>query len=158
MEVRKIGIVILTLIMFSIVVVFIDLFISFGLLGKADPFFYRIMTVKNRWNKIHQCNICKKLSREYQRKIYAEANDKRKCPHCENHMYFLDTKAIKEKKWMNSHPDCPKVKFFDCIRIYRTIKMILKNKKIVKEQQFFEEYNRIEPDFSWIENLQRRSK
>lgn len=135
-----------------------DVLISLTLLDSDDPLFYRMFTAHKRWNKIYQCNNCKRLSRAYQRRIYEEVSDERKCPHCESYMYIWETKVIKEEKWMNIHPDCLKIGFLECFKIHKTIKKIRENKKMIESQQFFEDYNNIEVDFSWIENLQKKHK
>lgn len=151
-------IIILSLFIFVSIVFLIDVLISIAILNNDDPLLYRAATVHKRWNKIDQCDSCKKLSRVYQRKIYAEINDRGRCPHCENYMYGWKIETIKEEKWMKIHPDCPKVSLLECFKIYKTIKKIRKNKKLIKSQQFFEEYNNIEVDLSWIENLQKNHK
>lgn len=142
----------------GLILFLVDIIISIGLLDKENPLVYRLITVRKRWNTIQQCKNCKKLSREYQRKIYKEVNSGEKCPHCERYMYSFDAKKIKEEEWMNNHPDCPKINFTGCFEINKTIKKIRENKKMVKSQQFFEEYNKIKVDFNWIENLQKKYK
>jgi hypothetical protein len=157
-EDMSVSAMVLLLLPISVVLFFADLVISIAILDKSDPLFYRVATVRKRWNKIYQCNSCKKLSREYQRKIYNEVNSDENCPHCERCMFSYDTKKIKEEGWMNSHPDCPRINFLGCVEINKTIKKIRENKKMIKSQQFFEEYNKIEVDFNWIENLQKKYK
>lgn len=140
------------------VIFLVDVFISVLVLDKNDPLIYRVLTVRKRWNKIHQCDKCEKLSREYQQRIYKEVNGDERCPHCERYMYGYNSRKIREEEWMNSHPDCPKISFLGCVKINKVIKEIRKNNKLLKSQQFFEEYNNIKVDFDWIKNLQKKYK
>lgn len=134
-----------------------DLFISTIILDKDSTLLHRVFTVHKRWNKIYRCKSCRKLSREYQGRIYDEiTGEKHRCPQCERVSYRPE--KIKEEKWMNSHPDCPKISFLGCFKVRTTIKKIRKNKKLIASQKFFEEYNKIEVGFSWIENLQNKYK
>lgn len=117
-----------------------------------------LLTFHKTKNKLYQCNKCRKLSREYQQKLYKGVNGRLGCPHCESFQYFSRDEIHETEKWMDKHPDCPKINFFQHLKIKRTIEQIKANQKAIESQKFFEEYNKIEVDFSWIENLQKKYK
>ena len=110
-------------------------------------------------NKLYQCSHsnCEKIYRHYQSKIYEKRTGRScVCPHCERNVFR--TKKIKDEKWWKVHPDCPKTSWWGYMKLISMIKKIKKNERDIKAQEFFEEYNKIKVDFSWVENLQKRNR
>lgn len=117
-------------------------------------------------NTLYKCKSCNKLFRNYQERLYKDINHntiKRYasyCPHCENYVneYEIEmgVEINPQPKWAESHPDCPKINLVQHLKVKRTARQIIKNQKLQEDQKFFEDYNKVEIDFSWIENLKKK--
>ncbi|MFS0643838.1 hypothetical protein [Siminovitchia sp. 179-K 8D1 HS] len=127
-------------------------------------------------NTLYECHSCSKLHRKYQFDLYKELHEKEACPHCEKeisyeemrwlqittlapeyksiiHHKFTIEKLIQEDKWMETHPDCPKLSAKQFKDIKKTIQTIRKNKEEQAAMDRFMEYNNLKTDLSWVDNL-----
>lgn len=109
-------------------------------------------------NELFQCKKCDKLYRKYQEKLYIQAKGKGKnyryCPHCENRSIYQAGREVKKRpEWTSIHPDCPKINIIQQFKVKRTGKQLEKLRKCQEDQEFYEKYNDIKVDFSWVENL-----
>lgn len=108
-------------------------------------------------NRLYECRWCKRLYRNYQsneRVLYSTiVHD---CPHCTIAEATYTNPRVKEAKWMNVHPDCPKTNLYEHFKMMRMFKKIEKNKQDMKDQEYFEEYNKLHVDMKWIENLTKK--
>lgn len=116
-----------------------------------------LLSLHKKKNELYQCSRCRKLYRMYQMKMYEEVHGYPRCPHCES-SHSSYSRQLDSEKWMNTHPDCPKINWLQYLKIKETIKKMKASEKIIAAQQFFEEYNNIKVDFNWIENLQKKYK
>lgn len=120
--------------------------------------FFIVSKFKDK-NKLRQCKSCSKLFRKYQYTLYLKVKEKddyyKHCPHCEASSFGQYKTIEKQPKWASTHPDCPKINSLQHFKIKRTIKKLERIRKIQEEQKFFEDYNNIKVDFSWLENLSK---
>lgn len=150
--------VIMTLIVAAPILFLLDVFICVLILDRMNPFSYELLAMKSNNNKLYLCSQCNKLSRKYQREMYYKIKGSSRCPHCNITVSLNYSSESKQEKWMHSHPDCPKASFMQLLEINTTTDKIIANQKVIKSQEFYEKYNDIKADFSWIENLQRVNK
>lgn len=146
------------------IVVFISiiyiLFEMAHLLVESKFYIVEILECKN---KLYQCRKCDKLFRKYQEELYVQAKGRNRnydyCPHCEtNSPYRVADEINKQPKWAKYHSDCPKISAWQHIKVKRTGRQLVKIRLSQEEQEFFEKYNDIKVDFSWLENLKDSGK
>lgn len=124
-------------------------------------------------NRIFLCERCKKYHRMYQWSTLYETKNKSECPHCGDEIVKYYSMSNNEKdlvwrlnkrrekrydKWLDHHPDCPKVSSIEYSKLQYSIKRI---KKTIKEQDAikrFQDYNNMKFNSKWIENLSKTSK
>ena len=136
----------------------LDLAISVGAFDHDEPSSIRILTAKSRYNKLKQCSKreCEKLSRGYQRKLYYARHGENCCPHCKSFAGKYSYRTIKDEKWMRYHQDCIKLTTIQCIQMKLTTMKLTKKRKEMGSLKFYEEYNSLNTDFKWIENLSEK--
>lgn len=124
----------------------------------------RLSSLRKRKNRLYLCKMqnCKKLYRRWQMNLNEVDGDSLTCPHCGDTKTFksqrtpLYREVVKEyHEGFDSHPDCPKVNWWNHMKIKNVAKQLRKNEKQMELDKFFQEYDKIEIDLSWIENLKK---
>lgn len=145
------------------IVVFVAIasFLFFDLLKSTEGngvLLRRIYNVVSK-NRLYKCSSCERLFRDYQcRKIKKGWQLERviKCPHCDDEFASSGAVMKRKSKWMDFHPDSPRVSMIGFIKFKRMFKRLKKNKQALKDQEYFEEYNNLHVDVKWIENLTKK--
>lgn len=150
-----IGLVITTAILGAIALGVIEF--AYWLVNERS-FIKMILTRHNQKNRLYQCQNCDKLYRRYEIELYKSAHNVERCPHCEQgESYYRKNQERKDiQKWMNIHPDCPKINWLDHMKIKDTMRKLKQNQIDMKHEKFYQEYNKFQVDLSWIENLQKK--
>lgn len=130
-----------------------------------------------RANQLYICSECQKLSRRYQQTMYISRHGIAACPHCEQkinanryqellseHPYSSPkiplqlARIPKEDSWMATHGDCPKITKQGHKEVQKTI-ILMKNLRAEEQEvERFKRYNKLEIDYSWIENLHKEEE
>lgn len=108
----------------------------------------------NRKNNLYKCGSCKKLYREYQKELYLATNESYRCPHCEERIGAVE-RRVTQKKWMETHPDCPKITEKKYRELKKTMKEIETHRQESKDIEYYQEYNKVEVDLQWVKNLNK---
>lgn len=122
-------------------------------------------------NRLFRCKNeeCTRLFRQYQINLYKAKHSEYKCPHCEKKLdavnpykthHYSDTYYLVQQidPWMDTHPDCPSLTKKTYKDVSKTFEVLRELKKQQEEQQRYEEYNKFELDFSWVNNLNKEVK
>lgn len=109
-------------------------------------------------NRLMKCIECNRIYRNYQFEVCNDEQSK-DCPHCGTYQFLSRRSPVKRKaKWMDIHPDCPKINLYRYLKLKLDVMAIRKVEKQIADQEYYEEYNKLHVDMKWIENLTKRGK